>query len=72
MAAKTVLFYDRERKRAQVWAEAWAEGFAKGIAEARAEAIAEQDRKWKRWLARQDAAREKGLPFDEPPPAPIG
>ena len=76
MAAKTVLFYDRERKRAQVWAEAWAEGFAKGIAKARAEAIAEaiaeQDRKWQGWVARGDAAREKGLPFDEPPPAPIG
>ena len=71
MAAKTVLFYDRERKRAQVWAEAWDEGFAKGIAKARAEAIAEQNRKWQGWVARRDAAREKGLPFDEPPPAPI-
>lgn len=83
-----VLIYDRTAKfnrlRSEARAVALAEGEAKGRAEGiavgeaageakgRAEATAEQDRKWQGWVARRDAAREKGLPFDEPPPAPIG
>ena len=53
-------------------AEGMAEGIAVGKAEGEAAATAEQNRKWQGWVARRDAAREKGLPFDEPPPAPIG
>ena len=79
MAAKSVLFYDRERKFAQWraegfaegYAEGWAEGFAKGKAEGKAAGIAEQDRKWQGWFARREAARQAGLPFSEPPPAPL-
>ena len=89
MAAKTVLFYDRERKFAQWraegyaegYAEGWAEGFAKGKAEAeiraagfaegKAAGIIEQDRKWQGWFARREAAQKAGLPFNEPPPAPL-
>ena len=67
MAAKTVLFYDRERKLAQLRAKAWAEGFAKG----KAAGIAEQDRKWQGWFARREAAMQAGLPFNDPPPAPL-
>ena len=63
MAAKTVLFYDRERKLAQLRAKAKAEGRAAGIAE--------QDRKWQGWFARREAALKAGLPFTEPPPAPL-
>ena len=55
MAAKSVLFYDRERKLNQL----------------RAKARAEQDRKWQGWFARREAARKAGLPFNEPPPAPL-
>ena len=58
-----VLIYDRTAKFNR-WRD---EAMAKG----RAEAIAEQNRKWQGWVARRDAAREKGLPFDEPPPAPL-
>ena len=81
MAAKTVLFYDRERKfaqwRAEGFAEGWAEGFAIGKAQAQARAegraagIIEQDRKWQGWFARREAAIKAGLPFAEPPPAPL-
>ena len=81
MAAKSVLFYDRERKfaqwRAEGFAEGWAEGFAKGKAEAeiwatgKAAGIIEQDRKWQGWFARREAAIQAGLPFAEPPPAPL-
>ena len=81
MAAKTVLFYDRERKfaqwRAEGFAEGWAEGFAIGKAQAQARAegraagIIEQDRKWQGWFARREAALKAGLPFNEPPPAPL-
>ena len=59
MAAKTVLFYDRERKLAQLRAKAKAAG------------IIEQDRKWQGWFARREASRQAGLPFAEPPPAPL-
>lgn len=79
MAAKTVLFYDREQKlnqlRAKAWAEGfaegWAEGFVKGKAEGKAAGIIEQDRKWQGWFARREAAQQAGLPFAEPPPAPL-
>ena len=79
MAAKTVLFYDRERKfnqlRAKAWAEGfaegWAEGFVKGKAEGKAAGIIEQDRKWQGWFARRETAIKAGLPFAEPPPAPL-
>ena len=50
-----MLFYDRAAKFDQL----------------RAAAIAEQDRKWRGWIARRDAAAKQGLPFNEPPPAPL-
>ena len=71
MAAKSVLFYDRERKFVQWRAEGFAEGFAKGKAAGRAAGIIEQDRKWQGWFARRAAAMKAGLPFNEPPPAPL-
>ena len=30
--------------------------------------LAENNRKWREWLARREAAERAGLPFDEPPP----
>ena len=50
-----MLFYDRVAKFDQL----------------RSAAIAEQDRKWRGWIARRDAAAKQGLPFTEPPPAPL-
>ena len=50
-----MLFYDRVAKFDQL----------------RAAAVAEQDRKWRGWIARRDAAAKQGLPFNEPPPAPL-
>ena len=52
-------------------AEGVVEGRAEGVVEGRAEAILEQDRKWRGWVTRRDAALKSGLPFDEPPPAPL-
>ena len=62
-----MLFYDRAAKFDQLRAEAAATAAAK----AEAAAIAEQDRKWRGWIARRDAAAKQGLPFTEPPPAPL-
>ena len=82
-----VLIYDRAKKFSQLRAEAKAEGIAEGEAtglakgrvEGKAEGIVEgeatgrakQDRQWQGWFARREAARQAGLPFDEPPPAPL-
>ena len=44
---------------------------AAAAAKSEAAAIAEQDRKWRGWIARRDAAAKQGLPFNEPPPAPL-
>ena len=54
-----VLIYDRAKKFSQLRAEGEATGRA------------DQDRKWKGWFARREAARKAGLPFNEPPPAPL-
>ena len=62
-----MLFYDRVAKFDQLRAEAAATAAAK----AEAAAIAEQDRKWRGWITRRDAAAKQGLPFTEPPPAPL-
>ena len=58
-----MLFYDRVAKFDQLRAEA--------AATAAAKAEAAQDRKWRGWIARRDAAAKQGLPFNEPPPAPL-
>ena len=71
MAAKSVLFYDRERKFVQWRAEGFAEGWAEGFAKGKAAGIAEQDRKWQGWFTRREAAMKAGLPFTELPPAPL-
>ena len=44
----------------------FAERFRRGIEKGREDA----DRDWLAWLARQEEARARGEPFDEPPPAP--
>ena len=54
-----MLFYDRAAKFDQLRDAA------------KAAAIAEQDRKWRGWITRRDAAAKQGLPFNEPPPAPL-
>ena len=54
-----MLFYDRVAKFDQLRDAA------------KAAAIAEQDRKWRGWITRRDAAAKQGLPFNEPPPAPL-
>ena len=54
-----MLFYDRAAKFDQLRDAA------------KAAAIAEQDRKWRGWITRRDAAAKQGLPFTEPPPAPL-
>ena len=80
-----MLFYDRVAKFDQLRAEAAAAAVAKvetaaaeaaaaaaaAAAKSEAAAIAEQDRKWRGWIARRDAAAKQGLPFNEPPPAPL-
>ena len=78
-----VLIYDRAKKFSQLRAEAKAEGEATGLAkgrvEGKAEGIvegeakgrAEQDRQWQGWFARREKAMQAGLPFNEPPPAPL-
>ena len=58
-----VLIYDRAKKFSQLREEGIVEGEAKGRAD--------QDRKWQGWFARREAARQAGLPFTEPPPAPL-
>lgn len=50
-------------------AEGKAEGIAEGIAQGKAEGKAEVYRAWHAdWERRRQAAAEKGIPFDEPPP----
>ena len=50
-------------------AEGIAQGIAQGKAEGRAEGRAEVYRVWHAdWERRRQAAAEKGIPFDEPPP----
>ena len=80
-----MLFYDRVAKFDQLRAEAAAAAVAKvetaaaeaaaaaaaAAAKSEAAAVAEQDRKWRGWIARRDAAAKQGLPFNEPPPAPL-
>ena len=46
----------------------FAERFRKGIKQGREE----ERRDWLAWLERQEAARERGEPFDEPPPGVNG
>ena len=58
-----MLFYDRVAKFDQLRAEA--------AATAAAKAEAAQDQKWRGWITRRDAAAKQGLPFNEPPPAPL-
>ena len=45
-----------------------ARGEARGQARGEEQATASANRRWRAWLARRDAARDQGLPFDEPPP----
>ena len=66
-----VLIYDRAKKFSQLRAEARAEGRAEGKVEGVAEGSAERDRQWQGWFARREAALKAGLPFNEPPPAPL-
>ena len=42
---------------------------AKGHAEGHAEGKAESDAEWEIWFERYKDSREKGIPFDEPPPS---
>ena len=44
----------------------------KAVAEALAEARAEVERDWLAWYERQEAAKARGEPFDEPPPGVNG
>ena len=46
----------------------FAERFRKGIKQGREE----ERRDWLAWLERQEAARTRGEPFDEPPPGVNG
>ena len=58
-----MLFYDRAAKFDQLREEA--------AATAAAKSEAAQDQKWRGWITRRDAAAKQGLPFTEPPPAPL-
>ena len=48
----------------------FAERFRKGLNQGREEGRDEADRDWLAWYARQEEAKARGEPFDEPPPAP--
>jgi len=58
----------RERELAAAREEARQEGRAEGRAEERRGNIAEFNALIADWVKRRDEAREKGEPFDEPPP----
>ena len=61
-----VVFWAREKTKGWL-ADARAEGEAQG----EARGLAKQDRKWRDWYERMQAAQREGRPFDEePPPAP--
>lgn len=63
-------FAERFRKGIEQGLE---QGIEKGRAEAREEGRAEMEQAWRDWLAwyeRQEDAKARGEPFDEPPPAP--
>ena len=66
-----VLIYDRAKKFSQLREEGEATGLAKGIVEGEAKGRAERDRQWQSWFSRREAAMKAGLPFNEPPPAPL-
>ena len=65
----------REERRAEGRAEGQAEGRAAGRAEGRAEGQAEgraaERNRWEAWYERLEAARERGEPFNEPPPSEL-
>ena len=56
-----------ERQKAENFAKNYAIGYAEGHAEGRAE----ERRRWKEWNYRRMEAKERDVPFDEPPPAPL-
>ena len=41
---------------------------ARGESRGEERATASSNQRWRAWLTRRDAARDQGLPFDEPPP----
>ena len=63
----------RTEGKAEGIEEGIAEGKAQGIAEGEARGISEgaarKQREWENWLRDGQEARERGEPFDEPPPS---
>ena len=59
--------------RAEGIAEGIAEGRAEGLAEGKAagiaEGLAQKQQEWEVWLREREDARERGEPFDDPPPS---
>ena len=69
-----MVFWAREKTKgwlADARAEGEAQGKARGEARGEARGLVKQDRKWRDWYERMQAAQREGRPFDEePPPAP--
>lgn len=63
----------REKIKAEGRAEGIAEGKEEGIAKGKEEGIAlgaaRKQREWENWLRDEQEAKERGEPFDDPPPS---
>lgn len=53
-------------------AQGVAQGITLGVAEGRIQGAVEENRRWREYLGRREAAERAGLPFSEPPPEPPG
>ncbi|MDE0299516.1 MAG: hypothetical protein OXN17_12860 [Candidatus Poribacteria bacterium] len=60
---------DIEKIKATSEARGRAEGRAEGRTQGKAEGKAEANQVWADWYHRQENAKARGIPFDEPPPS---
>ena len=51
-------------------AQGVAQGITLGIAEGRVQGAVEENRRWREYFGRREAAERAGLPFNKPPPEP--